>query len=111
MDRLTFEWNPEYESSMDQEPKVNVTKFGDGYEARTPEGINNNPQKWLLQFSTSNQATQDVLDFIRARNASESFNWTNPLQETGVYVCRSWKMQRKMGVNVISMTFEQVFEA
>ena len=111
MTKPVFTWNPDVGSQQDVKPNVNVTKFGDGYEARTPEGINNNPQKWSLQFSTSNQDTQDALDFIRARNASESFYWTNPLQETGVYVCRSWKMQRKMGVNVISMTFEQVFEA
>jgi phage-related protein len=110
MSRLTFEWSPEYESSMDQEPSVTTTKFGDGYELRNANGINNDPQKWTLQFSTSNKDAQDALDFIRQRNAVESFYWTNPLQETGVYVCRKWKLQRKRGVNVLSMEFEQVYE-
>jgi phage-related protein len=111
MARQTFTWMPEWESSMEQQPTVNVTKFGDGYETRVPTGINNNAQKWNLQFSTSNQTSQDALAFVRARNAVESFYWTNPLSETGVYVCRSWRVQRKQGVNVLSFTFEQVFEA
>ena len=110
MSKPTFTWLPEYESSMDQEPKVNATKFGDGYEQRAAAGINNNPQKWTLQFSTSNAASQDALSFVRARNAIEAFTWTSPLQETGTYVCRSWKLNRKQGVNVLQMTFEQVFE-
>jgi phage-related protein len=110
MSKPIFTWFPEFESSLDQSPNVNVTKFGDGYEQRAAAGINNNPQKWTLQFSVSSTATQDALAFIRARNALESFTWTNPLNETGTYVCRSWKMNRKQGVNVLQMTFEQVFE-
>jgi len=111
MSKPTFTWLPEYESSLDQAPTVNVTKFGDGYEQRTAQGINNDPQKWTLQLSVSNAGTQDALAFIRARNAVEAFIWTNPLQETGTYVCRSWKLNRKQGVNVLQLTFEQVFEA
>ena len=110
MSKPIFTWLPEYESSMDQAPSVNVTKFGDGYEQRTATGMNNNPQKWTLQFSVSNAVTQDALAFVRARNAQEAFTWTNPLQETGTYVCRSWKLNRKQGVNVLQFTFEQVFE-
>lgn len=110
MTRPIFTWHPEFESSLDQEPKVNVTKFGDGYEQRSAQGINNNPQKWSLQFTASNQAAQDALNFVQARNAVESFTWTNPMEQTGVYVCRSWKMQRKQGVNILQLTFEQVFE-
>ena len=111
MARQTFTWAPEFDASMEQTPTVTVTKFGDGYETRVPQGINNNAQKWTLQFTDSNQNTQSMLAFIRARNGSESIYWTNPLEETGIYVCRSWKLSRKKGVNVYSLTFEQVFEA
>lgn len=111
MTRPVFTWLPEFESSLDQEPKVNVTKFGDGYEQRSAQGINNNPQKWNLQFTASNQSAQEALAFVQARNAVEAFTWINPMEQTGVYVCRSWKMQRKQGVNVLQLTFEQVFES
>lgn len=111
MTRPTFTWHPEFESSLDQEPQVNVTKFGDGYEQRSAKGINNNPQKWNLQFSASSQGAQEALNFLKARGAVESFTWQNPFEETGVYVCRSWKIQRKQGVNILQATFEQVFEA
>lgn len=110
MTRPVFTWLPEFESSMDQEPAVNVTKFGDGYEQRAALGINNNPQKWTLQFTSSNKEAQEALDFVQARNAVESFTWTNPFEQTGTYVCRSWKTQRKQGVNVLQLSFEQVFE-
>lgn len=110
MSKPIFTWLPEYESSMDQTPTVNVTKFGDGYEQRSAQGINNNPQKWTVQFSVSSTGAQDALSFVRARNAVEAFTWKNPLGETGTYVCRSWKLNRKQGVNVLQFTFEQVFE-
>lgn len=109
--RETFTWLPEFESNLSEKPNVNVTKFGDGYEQRTPIGINSRAQKWSVQFTESNVAFSEVLAFVRERNAVESFDWTNPLQEQGVYVCREWRLQRKQGVNVLSMDFEQVFEA
>lgn len=110
MSRQTFTWSPEWDSAMEQEPKVTTTKFGDGYELRAALGINNNPQKWSLTFSAGTAQAQEALDFVRARNGVEAFSWTNPLEETGVYVCRSWKLARKQGVNVLTMSFEQVFE-
>lgn len=109
--RQTFTWMPEFEASLQEKPRVNVTKFGDGYEQRTPQGINNNPQKWSLQFSSSNASFPEILAFLRTHNGATAFDWTNPLEEEGVYVCREWKLSRKMGVNVITMDFEQVFEA
>lgn len=111
MARQTFSWNPEYDASLAQDPSVSVTKFGDGYELRTPTGINNNREKWSLQFTQSSATYPQVLAFIQARNAVESFYWTTPLGLTKVFVCRSWKLSRKQGHNIMTFEFEQVFEA
>jgi phage-related protein len=96
---------------MSQEPAVNVTKFGDGYELRTPTGINNNPEKWSLEFVRSSASFPDVLAFVQARNGSESFFWMTPFEQTKIFVCRSWRVSRKQGHNVVTFDFEQVFEA
>lgn len=111
MARQTFSWQPNFESKLSQEPKISVTKFGDGYEQRTPNGINNNPEVWSVEFTRSSASYPDVLTFIQARGGVESFYWTTPFQQTKVFVCRKWSIVRKEGHTVLTMDFEQVFEA
>jgi phage-related protein len=111
MARQTFTWHPDYDSKLSQEPSVSVTKFGDGYEQRTPNGINNNPETWSVEFTRSSASFPDVLAFIQARNGVESFYWTTPFNQEKIFVCRKWGLVRKEGHLVISMDFEQVFEA
>lgn len=106
----TFTWFPEYDAQLSEEPKINVTKFGDGYEQRVLSGINTNPQKWTLQFTMSRADTNDILTFLRARNGIQAFYWTSPLNETITVVCRSWKTGTKQGHIVMNVDFEQVFE-
>jgi len=110
MAATTFTWQPEYGAQLSEEPKVNVTKFGDGYEVRAPEGINSNLQKWNLQFTASSASTPAILTFLRARNAVEAFNWTTPLNEEKVFVARKWKLTRREGHQVLSVDFEEVPE-
>lgn len=109
--RKTFTWLPEFESQLSEEPKVNVTKFGDGYEQRVAVGINNRAQKWTLQFTMADPDLADIVTFIRARNGLESFYWTTPMGDSITVVCRSWKSTRKQGHYVLNVEFEQVFEA
>lgn len=111
MARQTFTWYPEFEAKLAQEPKVNVTKFGDGYEQRTPTGINNNPETWSVQFTASSASYPSVLAFIQARGGVESFYWTTPFNQTNIFVCRKWDLTRKQGHLVMTMSFEQVYES
>lgn len=111
MARLTFSYRPDYESTMSQEPAVLTTKFGDGYEQRVANGINNSPEKWSLKFTVGNPVLPSALAFIQARKGVESFYWTNSFGTTNVYVCRRWNLSRGPGKQVLSMEFEQVFEA
>lgn len=111
MSKPTFTWFPEFESQLTEEPKVTVTKFGDGYESRTPMGINNSSEKWSLKFTDTNSKFPEVLAFVKARNAVESFYWKNPFGAINVYVCRKWSMTRSQGYLSINLDFEQVFEA
>lgn len=111
MARQTFTWRSNFESKLSQEPKVNVTKFGDGYEQRTPSGINNNPETWAVEFTRSSASYPDVLAFIQARGGVESFYWATPFEQTKIFVCRKWDLVKKQGHIVLTMNFEEVFEA
>jgi phage-related protein len=111
MARQTFTWRPSFDSKLSQEPKITVTKFGDGYEQRTPNGINNSPEIWSVEFTASSASYPEVLTFIRARKGVESFYWATPFNQNKVFVCRKWAVVRKQGHTVMTMEFEQVFEA
>lgn len=111
MASTTFDFRPDYQAQLTQEPKVSVTKFGDGYEARIPQGINNAPEKWTLQFTTGSDTYPPALAFVKARGGVEAFYWINGFGETKTFVCRNWRVQRQPGYNIVSMDFEQVFEA
>lgn len=108
---LTFNYVPEWGSKLDQEPKVITTKFGDGYEIRSPDGINNNPEKWTVQFTMGTTNAAAALAFIQDRNGVEAFWWKNPFEVTKLYKCSKWGFSRQRGYNVLNMTFEQVFES
>lgn len=105
-----FTWFPDRGSQHSAKPNVNVTKFGDGYEVRVPVGINNQPMKWTLTFDRTRDEALAILAFLRQQGAVQAFQWTNPLQEQGVYVCRSWKSDQQGGSIRITCDFEQVFE-
>jgi phage-related protein len=111
MAAYTFDYRPDYEAQLSQEPKVNVAKFGDGYEARSAQGINNAPEKWTLKFTTGIGTYPPALAFVQARGAVQPFYWTNAFGVTNTYVCRTWNVQRNPGHVTVSMDFEQVFEA
>lgn len=111
MARQTFNFRPDYESTLSQEPSVITTKFGDGYEQRVSTGINNSPEKWSLSFTVGNPALPAALAFVQARKGVESFYWMNSWGTTNVYVCRRWNLSRSSGKQQLTMDFEQVFEA
>jgi phage-related protein len=62
--------------------------------------------KWSLKFVTN---ISDITAFLRAQGGQASFNWTNPLGVSGMYVCREWKVGH-VGAEVFDLTcdFEQV---
>ena len=112
MANTTFTWYPDVDEDHSVKPLVEVTAFGDGYESRVAKGINTQKMVWTMVFTRANPEGLAILTFIRARGGVEAFNWTNPLQELGVYVCREWKVKHMRGGNLqLSLTFEQVFEA
>jgi phage-related protein len=108
--RQTFEWPSDRGAALAQKPNVQPTKFGDGYEVRLPLGLNTSHEKWSVSFTMTPVKSALVLDFLRARNATESFYWVTPLGLTLIFVCREWKSVGAGGYRTIFADFEQVFE-
>lgn len=97
---------------LEESPKVKTSKFGDGYEQRVADGINNNLQKWQISFNNRSLDDVDVVyNFLKARGGVESFDWT-PRGELSPrkFVCRKWsrKFDHYDVVNGISFLLEEV---
>jgi phage-related protein len=108
----SFLWKPSYNSQVQQEPKVRLIKFGESYEQRASEGINNNLIKVNLNFDlrTDNECIA-ICHFLHLRAGIESFIFTMP-KPFGIvkrFVCRTWNENFQFYDNHdIKATFEEV---
>jgi phage-related protein len=108
----TFTWTPSFEATESSKPRVQKFMAGDGYEQRIRWGLHTDPKEWPLTFAERTDTERDaILDFLEARDAVESFNWTPPRGDAGKYVCEEWQVtMRAYNFNTIQATFRQVFE-
>lgn len=111
-ERPYFFFQPSYGISTAVEPKVQIIKFGDGYEQRVQDGINNSLLKLSVSFnSRTSMETAAILNFLKERSAVESFLFTPPEPYAILrnFVCRSWNHTIVFfDNNDITTTFEQV---
>lgn len=109
-----FSIRPQKSMQIESAPDVAVVKLGDGYEQRQVKGINPLLKKYSLVFKGADDKCRDnnvkiAEDFIKARMAVESFYWTPPdTGEQGIYVCRSWSINKNGAYWELTTTFEQV---
>lgn len=109
----TFTWKPSYGTDLTDKPRVLAAKFGDGYEQRAPDGINNAPEVWSLSFSGSLAAKITAArQFLKSHSsAGTSFDWTSPIGTVGKFKCEEYSFRLLApGVGSLSAKFEQVFE-
>jgi len=105
-----FSWLPDVGASIDEEPNVRSTPFGDNYELREPIGINTIKQKWTLTFTLSEIEATQARNFLKARNGSESFIWKTPESEDRLFICKKWRVSRDIPNYVLTAEFEEVFD-
>ena len=112
MATTTFTWVPDNGSPTTFKPRILSGRFGDGYEQRVKDGINNNPAEKKLTFSAQTLSERNaIMDFLSARGGVEAFNFTDYSGVTGVYVCKEWEESPTSAAAYhITATFEQVFE-
>lgn len=88
-----FLWVPSYNGQKNISPRVNSVQFGDGYEQRSPNGINNILLKMDYVFSerSLSEATA-ILHFLNQRKGVEWFYFTpeRPYNQEKKFVCKEW---------------------
>jgi phage-related protein len=74
-----FWWKPSYNGKINVNPRVKINKFGNGYEQRVVDGINNNLIEFDLTFENRSELeTVSILHFLQQRNGQESFIYNVP---------------------------------
>lgn len=110
--RPHFFFIPSYGSNFMLEPRSRISAFGEGYEQRLPESINNSLLKIDLTFETrDSQETKAINLFLQERSATEAFLFTppDPFASLKLFVCRKWSNTNKFfNNNTVTTTFEEV---
>lgn len=114
VDTFTPPMAPSYQgTSIDEEPRVLVNKFGNGYEQRTADGLNNNPISGTLSWDALSQTQLDeIVDFMRTKNAVDPFYYTFPGDVDPVLLkATKWsKSFKQAGTYGLSVSIMQVFD-
>ena len=106
--------NPVYNTRINARPKVNTLSFGDGFEQRLTEGLNQNPSSVNLTFELSQTDADTAITFLNARvDDGASFDYTLPSETSSrKFVCTSFPRSIPFLNRVtLSCVFREVFEA
>jgi len=107
----TFIWKPAPGAKCTTKTSVLKSQFGDGYEGRVGDGINNARRTWSVSFSKLVAEIELIESFLRQAAGVSSFDWTPPSGAAGKFVCDTWDRDiQTEHVQVISATFREVFE-
>ena len=70
---------PDRSLSRASKPRVLTAKFGDGYEQRIVDGINNIEETFAISFVNRSKAEiDDITAFFESKGGATSFNYTIP---------------------------------
>lgn len=105
----TFKWKVKPDMKKEFEPRVKSVKFGDGYEQRRPDGINNNLKKYNVTLIYINNESLQIESFLEKHAGVNAFLWKPPHQSELIKVlCRKWSSSAGMIRTEITAEFEQV---
>ena len=107
-----FFWKPAYGVQVNNAPRVQTIKYGDGYEQRFKDGIFNNLLNISLNFSGRNEREATAIShFLDEKEGMDDFFFTppSPHQNIRKFICKEWQtiMEFNDSYN-ISVTFQQV---
>lgn len=105
----TFKWKVKPDMKKEFEPRVKSVKFGDGYEQRRPDGINNNLKKYNVTLIYINSESLQIESFLEKHAGVTAFFWKPPHQTALVKIlCRKWSSSVGMIRTEITAEFEQI---
>ena len=111
-ERDEFIWSPSYSLTASQKPNVLSIKFGNGYEQRLKDGINNSLVTLDLKFeSRSASESVAIVHFLTDKEGYKSF-WfkaPSPFDVSKKFICRDWATNQLFDDNfTVTSKFEEV---
>ncbi len=105
-----FNYQPESnQASIRRKPDVLSSRFGEGYEQRVANGINNSLRKWNLTFLRASVDIIAIENFLNLKNSVHSFTWTPKDFNEVTVVCREWEYNYMNGdARSLSCLFEEI---
>ena len=106
--------NPTYNTRINTNTNQIVVSFGDGFEQRLTEGLNQNPLTVSLTFELSQSDADTAITFLDSRvTDGASFDYTLPSESSSrKFVCTSFPRTIPFLNRVrLSCVFREVFEA
>jgi len=110
---------PDKTLTRNNKPRVIKVQFGDGYEQRIQEGINNITQQFTVTFSNRPKADiDDIMAFFDNKAGTTAFNFTYPdtnasgSEKTVKVVCEDYTQSYTYDdFYTCNATFRRVYEA
>ncbi len=91
MNPKTFVWTARIGAMSTAEPKVNVIKFGDGYEQRIQRGLQHDLRTYTLTFNGLKARMMVIDAFLTEHRGYVSFSWRPPSRiKPALFVCERW---------------------
>lgn len=107
-----FAWRPNT-ARLVRKPKVTKATFGEGYEQRQADGINNALATWELTFTGVPPYDAEYIEaYLKQMNGVTAFDWTPPNRSvSSKFVCDDWERDLNPeidGESNITATFREV---
>jgi phage-related protein len=107
-----FIWTPSYATNIQQKPNTISIQFGNGYEQRLQEGINNNLIALEVKYEARGEKeTAAIVHFLTDKAGYKAF-WFKATPPFGVLkrvVCKSWSTNQAFDDNFsTNATFTEV---
>jgi phage-related protein len=89
---------------------VRKAQFGDGYQQKAQDGINNRSSSFNVAFVGDAPKISAIMAFLDAHAGATPFLWTPPLRPQLMFTCETYSEPTKDGtVYSMSATFDQFF--
>lgn len=111
MATLPTEPNIANRASKSASPKVLRVNFGDGYNQRADDGINNSNERWNVEWDGPSMTDANTLETFLKSYGAQSFDWTPPGESLQKFVVLSWSSTPLGNLGKkITATFERVYD-
>lgn len=107
METFNFCIRPNF--TVNNEPRVDVVKFGEGYSQRSRRGINNLLRTYSVVVKVRNKERFLVDNFLARRSGVEPFYFLDPYTgEKKKVVCGKWPAKIGKAYTEFSCDFEEI---